>query len=149
MIFEYRGIDGNKKVNGRKRQILVDVIGRIWKTHVHAANLHDGPAGVPLLTRLDRLMPRLKKVMGDNSYRGIFAEAVCQLKLDFEIPNRAEGQKGFVIEAKRWVVERTFAWLNYFRRTVMDHERTPRSAQSFLLLANISMVIWRIDCTAI
>jgi transposase len=49
------------------------------------------------------------------------------------------------VEAKRWVVERTFAWLNFFRRVVMDYERTPQSAQSFLLLANISIVIWRID----
>lgn len=145
MIFEYRGIDGNKKVNGRKRQILVDVLGRIWSAVVHAAHEHDSPAGVPLLEQIQEAMPRLKKIMTDKSYRGTFAKAVEQLGLIFEVPNREEGTKGFVVEAKRWVVERTFAWLNFFRRVVVDYEHTPRNSVSFLFLANISMIIWRIN----
>lgn len=145
MIFECRGVDGNKKVNGRKRQILVDVLGRIWKVKVHAAHQHDSPEGVVLLDDLTDDLPRLKKIMADKSYRGTFAQAVEKIGVVFEVPQRQQGTKGFVVEAKRWVVERTFAWLNFFRRTVMDYEHTPQSAQSFLLLANISMVIWRID----
>lgn len=145
MIREQRGVDGNKKINGRKRQILVDVLGRIWKVKVHAAHKHDSPEGVVLLDELAEELPRLKKIMADKSYRGTFAEAVEKIGLDFEVPERKDGTKGFVVEAKRWVVERTFAWLNFFRRIVMDYEHTPQSAQSFLLLANISMVIWKID----
>ncbi|MCB9081401.1 MAG: transposase [Lewinellaceae bacterium] len=144
MIFEHRGTDGNKRVNGRKRQVLVDVLGRIWSAAVHAANHHDSPGGVALLDELPKPMPRLEKIMGDKSYRGTFAEAVEQMGLVFEVPNREEGTKGFVVEAKRWVVERTFAWLNFFRRVVVDYEHTPQSSVSFLFLANISMVIWRI-----
>ncbi len=122
-----------------------------WRTHVHAANGHDSPAGVNLLKEIKGIMPTLKKIMADKSYRGTFAQAVEKKKLSFEVPVREEGQKGFVVEAKRWVVERTFAWLNrratrFFRRTVIDYERTTESAQPFLLLANISRVIWRIDC---
>lgn len=149
MIYEHRGIDGNKKINGRKRQILVDVLGRIWKTKVHAANIHDSPGGVPLLDNIKSVMARLEKIMGDKSYRKTFGEAVEGLGIAFETPARKDGQKGFVIEAKRWVVERTFAWLNHFRRVVMDYEHTPESAQSFLILANTSMVISRIDFDAV
>ena len=147
MIFEYRGIDGNKKINGRKRQILVDVLGRLWKVKVHAAHQHDSPGGVDLLDDLSEQLPRLKKIMGDKSYRGTFAQAVEKLGLIFEAPVREDGVRGFAVEAKRWVVERSFAWLNFFRRVIKDYEHTPQSAQSFLLLANISMVIWRIDCS--
>ena len=145
MIFESRGVDGNKNINGRKRQILVDVLGRLWKVKVHAAHQHDSPGGVDLLDDVLEQLPRLKKIMGDKSYRGTFAQAVEKIGLAFEVPFRDEGVKGFVVEAKRWVVERTFAWLNFFRRVVVDYEHTPQSAQSFLLLANISMVIWRIN----
>ncbi len=149
MICEFRGIDGNKRINGRKRQLAVDVLGRIWKTTVHAANVHDSPGGVPLLVNLKAIMPRLKKIMTDQSYRGTFCEAVENQGIVFEVPRREEGQKGFVVEAKRWVVERSFAWLNFFRRLVIDYEHTPISAQAFLILANISMVIWKIDYAAL
>ena len=105
MIFEHRGTDGHKKVNGRKRQVLVDVPGRIWKAHVHAANMHDSPNGVPLLENIRPTMPLLKKILGDNSYRKTFGNAAEKLGLKFEVPVREKGQKGFVVEAKRWVVE--------------------------------------------
>lgn len=149
MIYEHRGIDGHKRINGRKRHLLVDVLGRIWKTEVHAANIHDSPGGVALLEDLKSNMPRLEKILTDKSYRKTFEKAVKNLDINFEVPVRKDGVKGFVVEAKRWVVERTLAWLNYFRRTVVDYEHTPRSAKSFLILANISMVIWRIDFEAI
>lgn len=149
MIFEDRGVDGNKKVNGRKRQIMVDVVGRIWRAYVHAAHQHDSIQGGQLLEDIGSDMCRLKKIMADKSYRGTFAQWVEDAGLIFETPNRKDGTKGFVVEAKRWVVERTFAWLNFFRRVVMDYEHTTLSAQSFLYLANISMVIWRIDCSSI
>lgn len=145
MIFEDRGIDGNKKVNGRKRQLLVDTRGRIWKVRAHAANQHDSPAGAGLVEGLRTLMPRLRKVMADKSYRGTFCRAVEDEKLSFETPQREEGAKGFAVQAKRWVVERTIAWLKFFRRVVIDYEHTLESSQSFLILANISMSVWRIS----
>jgi len=144
MIGANRGIDGHKKVNGRKRHILVDVTGRIYQTHIHAANLHDSPQGVNLLTLAEQYFDRLETVMGDKTYRGSFAKAVKKMGLNFEVPIRPDNTKGFVVEAKRWVVERTFAWLNFFRRIVIDYEHTIKSSASFLLLANISMSLWRI-----
>ena len=145
MIYEDRGIDGNKKVNGRKRQILVDVLGRIYQCHIHAANLHDSPEGVHLLKDSTDFLDRLHKIMADKTYRGTFAQAVELAGVVFEVPHRPDHTKGFVVEAKRWVVERTFAWLNFFRRVVVDYEHTIESARSFLFLANISICLWRID----
>lgn len=138
MIGYERGLDGNKKVNGRKRHILTDVIGRIYTVHVHAANRHDSPQGVHLLDDIDQL-PRLECIMADKTYQGTFARAVEALGLRFEVPERPQDTKGFVVEAKRWVVERSFAWLNFFRRVVKDYERTTESAQTFVLIANITM----------
>jgi transposase len=140
-----RGIDGNKKVNGRKRHVLVDVLGRIYSTHVHPANNHDSPQGVNLLKSDDEWMEDIATIMGDKTYRGTFAKAVEALNIKFEIPDRPENTKGFVVEAKRWVVERTFAWFNFFRRLIVDHEKTVESAETFMLLANISMIIPIID----
>ena len=145
MIYEHRGIDGNKKVNGRKRHIMVDVRGRIYQAHIHAANLHDSPQGVNLLDSSVSYLDRLEAIMADKSYRGTFADAVELLGIDFMVPERPDNTKGFVIEAKRWVVERTFAWLNFYRRTVIDYEHTPESSAMFLLLANLSMCLWRIQ----
>jgi len=148
-IFEYRGIDGNKKVNGRKRHILVDSLGRIYACHVHQANLHDSPQGVQLLNNCIEFGDRLATIMADKSYRGTFAEEVEEMGMKFELPDRPPNRKGFVVEAKRWIVERTFAWLNFFRRLVVDYEHTPQSAVSFVFLANISICLWRIDFSAI
>ena len=90
-------------------------------------------------------MERLRKIMADKTYRGTFAQAVEQAGLAFETPTRPDNKKGFVVEAKRWVVERTFAWFNFFRRVVVDYEHTPGSSKAFLFLANISICLWRIN----
>ena len=141
MIGEERGLDGNKKVNGRKRQILTDVGGRIYRVHVHAANRHDSPKGVHLLDQEQQGLEKLEKILADNTYKGTFAKAVEKMGITFEVPQRPEGTRGFVVEAKRWVVERSFAWLNFFRRAVIDFERTTRNAESFVIIANISRVL--------
>ena len=65
-----RGLDGNKKVNGRKRHILVDVLGRIYKVHVHAANYHDSPQGVNLIENLSQELEDIETIMADKTYRG-------------------------------------------------------------------------------
>ena len=145
MIYEDRGIDGNKKVNGRKRQILVDILGRIWGATVHPANLHDGGGAVELLPDAKNRMARIKKILGDHAYSGVFAKACQEMEIEFEKPIRDPDAVGFKPESKRWIVERTFAWLNFYRRVVMDYEHTTDSAISFLFLANISMVLGKID----
>jgi transposase len=147
MIGTHRGIDGGKWVNGRKRSILTDTLGRIWRVDVHAANVHDGKAGCDLIyPDFTTQMPRAKKLLGDNAYRGQFASLMAELdEVVFECPSRPEGTKGFVVEAKRWVVERSFAWMNFYRRITKDLERTVENPESWIMMANIQMVISSIE----
>lgn len=150
MIYENRGIDGNKKVNGRKRQLLVDTNGRIWGASVHAANIHDGIGALDMLDGLNESVKyRLEKILADQGYRGKYAKMVASLGFKFETPIAIKNTRGFVVAAKRWVVERTFAWLNFFRRIIVDYEHTKQSAVSFIKLANISMVLSKINFDAL
>jgi transposase len=151
MIFEDRGLDGGKLVNGRKRQILVDVEGRLYSCHVHAANLSDAHGGQHCLNDLSGIAERLEKILGDTSYKGLFAESAKEKGFIFEKSvrlgtpeNKEKSPKTFVPEAKRWVVERTFAWTNFFRRIVKDYEHTVTSSAIWLILANITIMLQRI-----
>lgn len=130
MICEVRGTDANKKVNGRKRQVLVDSEGRICFVHVHAANQADGPASLSLMADIICQDERLVKIYGDQAYNGVFADEIKKHGIDFEKASRPESATGFVPVAKRWVVERTFAWTNFFRRIVKDYEYTVSSSAS-------------------
>ena len=144
MIFEDRGFDANKKINGRKRQLLVDTGGRLWRAKVHAANIHDGIGALSLLDELTDMDNRLKKILGDEAYKGQFAQKVANKNMIFECASRPPTEKGFVPIAKRWVVERTIAWSNFFRRIVKDYEYSVQSSVAWLLLANINVVMRRL-----
>ena len=143
-IFEHRGTDGGKGVNGRKRQILTDVQGRILACRVHAANGHDGVQAVALLPQRPSWGQRLVTVVTDQGYRGTFAEHLRTLGLSQRIGTRPPTARGFVPVAKRWVVERTFAWLNCFRRLAIDYEFTPASHETWLLVANSTLCLNRL-----
>ena len=145
MIFEDRGIDSNKKVNGRKRQILVDTEGRLWRAFAHAANLHDGPAGRELLKDTQSFDRYLKKIMGDDAYKGVFAKKTQERGILFERASRPESVRGFVPIAKRWVVERTIAWRNFIRRIVKDYENTTQSSVAWLIFANMTIMLQRMN----
>jgi hypothetical protein len=99
-FFEDRGIDANKKVNGRKRQLLVDTGCSIWRVYVHAANQHDGPAGSYLMEACSSFDLRLEKILGDDAYCGIFAKKSAEKGFVFESASRPESTKGFVPIAK-------------------------------------------------
>ena len=157
MICEYRGMDVNKRVNGRKREFVVDTDGRLWVADVHAANEAEGPAAVALIgTILWRAGAgeRLEKVYGDQAYNGVFAQALAEWSrfagaINFEKASRPESARGFVPVAKRWVVEPvrrcgSIAWTNFFRRIVKDYEYTLSSSVSWLYLANIQIILQRI-----
>lgn len=144
MIYEERGIDGHKKINGRKRQILTDTGGRIWAVAVHAANVSDSIGGQKVLEEIETFSKRLQKIMSDKGYKEQFENKVLSLGLEFEVSSRPESEKGFVPIAIRWVVERSFAWTNFFRRVIKDYEHTPSSAANWLIIANIAMMLNRI-----
>lgn len=145
-IGEYRGKDANKRINGRKRQLVVDTQGRLWLAAVHPANQADGSAAISLIGDiLWRVGDRLEKVYGDQSYTGVFAQALAEWSIDFEKASRPESVQGFVPVANRWVVERTIAWTGFFRRIVKDYEYTLLSSVNWLYLANIQLMLQRIE----
>ena len=143
-IWEYRGLDANKRVNGRKRQLVVDTQGRLWAADVHAASEGDGPGAIGLIGDiLWGASERLEKVYGDQAYNGVFKKALEEWTINFEKASRAESARGFVPVAKRWVVERSIAWTNFFRRLVKDYEYTLSSSINWLYLANIQIMLQR------
>lgn len=135
---------------GPPERFVVDTDGRLWVVDVHGANQAEGPAAVPLIsTILWRAGERLEKVYGDQAYNGVFAQALAAWSIDFEKASRPESARGFVPVAKPhrrtgWVVERSIAWTNFFRRIVKDYEYTLSSSVSWLYLANIQIMLQRI-----
>lgn len=136
-----RGLDGNKKVNGRKRHIAVDVQGLMLLCYCTAANVSDVVGGEKLIDDLNEtsLFPRLQKVLGDNAYGGVGKN--CNVPVSVEGTERLTGQKGFVPEAFRWVVERTFAWLNRQRRLNRNYEKKVVHQESMNYVGNIRLCL--------
>jgi len=115
-----QGYDGGKKIKGRKRHTLVDVMGFVIAVLITAASVDDGVAAVQLLEQVDSAMyPRLKVIWGDNKYHNLALEAWITKHRPgwtLEVKSPPEGSKGFVVVSKRWVVERSFAWWGRNRR---------------------------------
>ncbi len=139
-----KGIDGNKKINGRKRSIAVDIDGRIVAVHVGAANQHDGEAGLELLPKLTQF-ERLELFRGDSAYGKVFAEGAEIFGwITDTIQNPPSKDRGFVPQKQRWQVERTFGWLNSYRRLSKDYEKYPRSSEAFIALSYSNMILIRL-----
>ena len=112
-----KGYDAGKKVNGRKRHIVVDTEGRIIGATVHEANIQDRDGAKLLLPHLEGKYPRLELIWADGGYAGKLVPWVKEnLGLNLEIVKRSDDTKGFKVLPRRWVVERTFGWFNRFRR---------------------------------
>ena len=138
------GFDAGKKIKGKKRHILVDTVGLLLHAIVHPADIQDRDGGVMLLATLFGLHPFLRKLFADSGYQGpIFQKAVAKIMpaLEPEIVKRSDSAKGFVILPRRWVVERTIAWLNRCRRLAKDWENRNRTALAFLRLASIRLML--------
>jgi len=145
-ISEDRGIDGNKKINGRKRHIAVDTMGLPWAVHVGAANQHDGEAGLELLHELDSLgLERLSLIRGDSAYGGVFKDGSMWYDWEVDTTQMPPTEKGFVPQKNRWQVERSFAWLNGYRRLSKDYEKKSSSSEAFIALAFADMILARFD----
>jgi transposase len=140
---EERGIDGGKKVNGRKRHLLTDTQGLILAIVVTAANENDGKVGCRLLKMVGLLLAKTKIIFADHSYQGSFTKEANKMGIEVEIAAKPEGSKGFVPVKKRWVVERTIGWTNFFRRITKDYERTTIHSAAMVILAQIQILLNR------
>lgn len=141
-----RGFDPGKRVYGRKRHIVVDTNGLLLAVHVHPANVQDVHGAVPLLKSLRERFPRLQHIFADRVYRGEqLANALSPCgKWTIEIVERPPGVKGFQLLPRRWVVERTFAWLGRCRRLSRDFEHSPHTEVAWLLVAHLRLLTRRL-----
>ena len=138
-----RGFDGAKKVNGRKRHIVIDALGLLLAVLVTAASVTDRGAGQTLLARLRERHWRLTRVWADGGYTGRLVDfARDVLGLALTVVKRSDDTSGFTVIPKRWLVERTFAWLMRSRRLARDYERRTDSAEA-MIWWSMSMVMSR------
>ena len=140
-----RGVDGGKKIKGRKRHIITDSMGLLLAVVVHAANMHDSKGAIDVITLLKGRFERLIKIVADGGYRG---ELIEKTKNTFgwilEIVLRSDHSSNFTVIPKRWVVERTFAWFESYRRLSKDFEFLTDTSEAMIQFAMIKLMLNRI-----
>ena len=142
MASQERGIDGGKKIKGRKRHIVVDTQGNLLSIVVHAANIHDTKSGINPAKKAFVKYPTIEKFCGDDGYRKSFEEDVLtELGLDVDISKRIKPM--FEILPKRWVVERTFGWANHSRRLYKDVEIKTVHEENMFIISHLHTLIRR------
>jgi putative transposase len=141
-----RGFDMAKKVKGRKRHIVTDTEGSLLEVLVQTANTQDNHGAVPLLRIIGRMFPNLRHIFADRVYQGPkLLAAIADLgKWTIEIVTRSESVGTFKAEPRRWVVERTLAWLGRNRRLAKDFETSIASAEAWVLIASIRLLSRRL-----
>ena len=137
-----RGIDGGKKIKGRKRHIVVDTQGNLLAVVVHAANIHDTKSGINPARKAFEKYPTIQKFCGDDGYRKSFEQDVLeQLGLVVDISKRIKPE--FEILPKRWVVERTFGWANHSRRLYKDVEIKTEHEENIFMISHLHTLLKR------
>ena len=151
-----RGYDPAKRTAGRKRHILVDAAGLVLLAHVHAADVHDRLGAQALVAGAGRDgLPRLELVWGDGAYAGTFARWLADARgWRVEVPKHRDRQlwrygleekpKGFQVIPRRWIIERTFAWLSRSRRLARDYERLPETGVAMIHAAMSRIMLRRV-----
>jgi len=141
-----RGYAAEKMVKGRKRHILTDTIGLLVGVTVHPGNVQDRDGAPDLLASVRHTFPWLRHIFADGAYAGDKLKGALEQLGDWslEIVKRSDVAKGFVLLPRRWVVERTFAWLNRNRRLAKDFEASVESAVTWLYIASVKLMTRRL-----
>jgi putative transposase len=144
-VGEKRGYDGFKKVQGRKRNIIVDTLGLIWSVNVHSAHDQDRHGGVGLLRRTPQeLFRSIHVLLADRGYaRGPF-DTEAQFNYGLKLWFTMSSKYGTNLKPKRWIVERTFSWMMRFRRLVRDYERTTQNSEAMITICMIMIVLHKL-----
>lgn len=145
-----RGYDAGKKIKGRKRHIATDTLGHIMTAVVHPADIQDRDGALMVAARIRSLFPWLRHLIADGGYAGEkLRNGLAQIgQWTIEIIKRSDQVKGFVVLPKRWIVERSFAWLGRCRRLTRDVEATISSSEAWLMIAHIRRVLRKINQVA-
>jgi transposase len=139
-----RGYDAGKKVNGRKRFIVTDTLGLLLVVVVCAAGVQDRDGAKGVLLSLYLITP-VRLVFADGGFAGRLVDWAAQiLRTTIELVRRPTGQRGFAVIPRRWVVERTFAWLTAHRRLARDYERDPAYSEAMIRWAAINTMVRRL-----
>lgn len=143
-----RGYDAGKQTFGRKRHLLVDTLGLLLLVVVHSAGIQDRDGARKVLAPLAHRFTRLRKIWADSVYNSGLAEWVRNLRtrnrIVLELVKRNNQVKGFVVLPRRWVVERTFAWLSFNRRLSKDYEYLPATSETFIYISMIKLMLGRL-----
>jgi len=141
-----RGYDAGKKIKGRKRHIVTDTAGHLVGLQVHTADIQDRDGAPAVLLWICSLYPWLRHIFADGAYgAGKVRQALSQFgQWVIEIVKRPDGVTGFQVLPRRWVVERTFAWLGRCRRLAKDFETTISSATAWVFIAHIRLLTRRL-----
>jgi putative transposase len=133
-------------VSGRKRHLVVDTLGLLLAIVVHAADVQDRDGAKLVLAELRGGFPRLSLIWADGGYAGQllgWAQEAGQWAI--EVVKRPVAQRGFAVLPKRWIVERTFAWLGRYRRLSKDYEERPASSETMIRIAMINLMLHRLE----
>ena len=142
-----RGYDAGKKVKGRKRHILVDVLGLVLVVLVLAADIQDRDGGRLALEAMHAAYPTVTKVWADGAYAGkLIQHARDELNVDMEVVSTPPGTHTFQVLPRRWVVERTFGWWNRERRLSKDYERLHNTTEAFVYVTMSRLMTRRLAC---
>ena len=141
------GYDAGKKVKGRKRHIITDTNGFMVGLVVHSAAIQDRDGAVPTLQSIRRFYPFLRHIFADGGYGGDKLKQALDGKGEWtiEVIRRCDKQTGFKLLPRRWVVERTFAWLGRCRRLTKDWETSIKSSTAWIWIAHIRILIRRLS----
>ena len=137
---EMVGFDAGKTIKGRKRHIVVDTLGIILNATVHGADMQDRDGLALVCEGLIKRFPFIGKICGDGGYQGPIAQSNCPRPLEIVKRN----QTAFEVLPKRWIVERTLAWLGINRRLSKDFERFAKTAETFIQTAMIKLMVRRL-----
>jgi putative transposase len=145
-----KGFDAGKKVKGRKRHILVDTLGLLIAVVVTSAGVQDFHGAKPVLETVKDRCPRLKVVWADGIYEKQWLIDWVRVECGWElrVTKRSDKVKGFQVVPKRWVVERTFAWLGRYRRLSKDYEVLPETSEAMIRMAMIHVMVRRLEPTS-
>jgi transposase len=132
-----------KKIKGRKRHMVVDILGFLLAVVIHAANIHDTKAGcLPAAKAFDKY-PTIERFCGDEGYRGSFEEYVSWDFDDVGVDISKRIKPVFEVLPKRWIVERTFAWAGNSRRLSKDFEISTDSAENMMIISYLHTILNR------